>query len=195
MLLLPGSRTGEITRLLPDMLETVRRVHGLGRKVDVSLVTLHRHQTLVAGFVAGSGVPVEVVTGDEAKWRAFAAADAALAASGTVSLELALCGVPHVSLYKADWIARTFIIPRIISWSANLPNLIAGEPFVPEHYEDMVRPAMLARLMAALMTKDHPMRTVQAAGMAKVAKALATERPAADIAAARILSRVGVVFS
>ena len=63
-----------------------------------------------------------------------AQADAALCASGTVSLELALAGVPLVSCYRLDWIARQLSF-LVTSWSASLPNLIADRPIVPEFYD------------------------------------------------------------
>jgi lipid-A-disaccharide synthase len=69
-----------------------------------------------------------IVLGDEEKWKAFSKADAALAASGTVSLELALSRIPTVLSYKADWFARKFLMPKITIWSAALPNIIADEP-------------------------------------------------------------------
>ncbi len=59
----------------------------------------------------------EIVTGVEAKWQAFAEADAAMAASGTVVLELALTGVPRISAYKTDWIIK-LMTSKIKTWSA-----------------------------------------------------------------------------
>jgi lipid-A-disaccharide synthase len=190
LLLLPGSRSGEINRLLPDMLETARLLHDAGSTGKMSLVTLPRHRQGIEQTIAASGLPVEVATGDEAKWRIFAEADAAIAASGTVSLELGLCGVPHCSIYRLDLLARLFIQPQIKSWSANLINLIADEPVVPELYGDMVRPQRLQRVMRPLLTSGHFVRNAQLAGFAAARAAMRLDRPAAQIAAERIIRRV-----
>jgi lipid-A-disaccharide synthase len=93
LLLLPGSRTGEITRLLPDMLKTAQLMLSAETAQTVILPTLERHKTRVDDLVKASGVPCAVVVGTQAKWAAFASADVAVAASGTVTLELALAGV------------------------------------------------------------------------------------------------------
>ena len=76
-------------------------------------------------------------------------ADAALAASGTVILELGLSGVPTVSIYKADWLMR-FLRSRLKIWSAALPNIIIDYPLVPEYFDEMVRAGRLARWMERL---------------------------------------------
>jgi lipid A disaccharide synthetase len=65
---------------------------------------------------------VRFFQGDAAKWRLFGEADVAIAASGTVLLELALSGVPHMSSYKLDPIAR-MLSDMVTTWTAALPNL------------------------------------------------------------------------
>ena len=91
----------------------------------------------------------EIIADAAGKWRAFGEADAALCASGTVSLELALAGVPLVSCYKLDWLAKRLSF-LVTSWSASLPNLIADRPVVPEFY-NLVRPEHNARYLEALL--------------------------------------------
>ena len=104
----------------------------------------------------------EIATGEQARRAMFARADAALAASGTVTLELALAGIPLVSCYQTDMIAR--LLRRLITaWSASLPNLIAGYPVVPELYEFMLRPNYTARHLSALLS-ETPSRSAQVAG-------------------------------
>ena len=80
----------------------------------------------------------------EDKWRAFQARTSAIAASGTVLLELALARVPVVSCYKLDWIAR-LMTREIKTWTAALPNLIADYAVIPEYLDEVVRPGSLAR--------------------------------------------------
>jgi lipid A disaccharide synthetase len=94
--------------------------------------------------VLGWDVNCRVVTGEAAKWQAFGEADVAIAASGTVLLELALAGVPHMSSYKLDPIARV-LFNMITTWTGALPNMIAGHVVISEYYDKQVRPERLAR--------------------------------------------------
>jgi len=81
--------------------------------------------------------------------EAFAEADAAIAASGTVILELGLAGVPVISTYSTDWIVK-LLHKRIKAWTAALPNLIADYVLVPEQINEMLRPGVLARWLERL---------------------------------------------
>jgi lipid-A-disaccharide synthase len=188
LLLLPGSRTGEIMRLLPDMLLTAKQMLANGTAQSVVLPTFERHKARINELVKASGVPCSVVVGTEAKWSTFATADVALAASGTVTLELALANVPHAAVYRLDWLAKIFIVPLIVSWSASLPNLIANDVIVSEHYERQFRPGLHSRLLAGLAKLNSPAQIAQLAGFASVREALKTNRPAAEIAAERIMT-------
>jgi lipid-A-disaccharide synthase len=188
LMLLPGSRSGEIKRILPDMLETARLMLANGTAKTFILPTLERHRERVESIVRAANVPCAVVTGSENKWHAFASADAALAASGTVSLELALCGVPHAAVYRLDFLARAILARAFIAWSANLPNLIADRVVVPESYNIFFRPDTHSRLMAGLMEEGSLAKTAQLAGFERVRSLMKTKRPAAEIAAERILS-------
>ncbi len=127
-------------------------------KLDVVLPTLPRIEEMVRDLSKDWAVKPLIVLGDEEKWKAFSKADAALAASGTVSLELALSRIPSVLSYKADWFARKFLMPKITIWSAALPNIIADEPVVPEYFNEFVRPGMLARNLERLMRLDRHVR-------------------------------------
>ena len=102
LIMLPGSRRGELKRMLPLFIETLRRVNAsVGALSIVAPVPAYLVHPVRAA-VAESGLDV-LVTEDEAeKFDAFAAASAALAKSGTVTLELALSGVPAVIAYRIN---------------------------------------------------------------------------------------------
>lgn len=106
--------------------------------------TVPHQESLVREKALTFPFPVEVTSDTEAKWTAFAEADAAIAASGTVILELALSNIPAVSAYKSDWLIR-LMSKRIKIWSAALPNLIADYPIVPEYINEVVRAGSLCR--------------------------------------------------
>lgn len=188
LLLLPGSRSGEIERLAPDMLATARLMLTSGKAKRVQIATLPRHVERVRALAQSSGVEVEIYAGPEGKWAAFAQADAALAASGTVILELALAGVPCASVYRMDWLAGRLLTRIVAAWSGALPNLIADRVVVPDHYEQFFRPQYHARLMAGLMDPQSPNHQAQQAGYASVIQAMETKRPAAEVAAGRVLA-------
>ncbi|CAN7724218.1 lipid-A-disaccharide synthase [Mesorhizobium sp. LjNodule214] len=182
LLVLPGSRRGEVRRLIDAFGKTVSVLHQRGHRLRLLLPTVPHVADLVRTSVASWDEKPEIILEAERKWQAFGKADAALIASGTVSLELALSGVPMVSCYRLDPMAR-LVMPHLISvWSALLPNLISDRTLVPEFYDQYVLPENLARQLEALFN-DTGMRAWQKDGFAKIAKRMATERPSGDIAA------------
>lgn len=188
LLVLPGSRKGEVKRLLGPFGETVAALKAAGHAFEVALPTVPYVAPLVEAAAADWAVRPEIIVDRARKAAAFAEADAALACSGTVALELALCRVPFASCYKMDPVAR-LLTPLITAWSASLPNLIAGWPVVPEHFNAFVRPAYLARQVDVLW-RDTPARRAQCAGFAEVAERLATELPSGELAAQVVLRQI-----
>src|SRR5690606_17467598 len=181
------SRRSEVKRLLEPFGEAVRILAARGNLFDVTIPTVPHVAPLVEAGTAGWPVRARIVHGDEAKWQAFAEADAAIAASGTVTLELALCGVPFVSCYRTDPVIGSVMARMITAWSASLPNLIADWPVVPEYYDGQIRPGRLARYVEQL-TADTPARDAQMAGFADVHAAMKTDRPAGELAAEALLA-------
>lgn len=187
LLILPGSRRSEVKRLLEPFGEAVRILAARGNLFDVTIPTVPHVAPLVEAGTADWPVRPRVVHGDEEKWQAFAEADAAIAASGTVTLELALCGVPFVSCYRTDPVIGSVMARMITAWSASLPNLIADWPVVPEYYDGQLRPGRLARYVEQLIA-DTAARAVQMAGFADIRKAMETARPSGELAAEALLA-------
>ena len=103
------------------------------------LPTLKSFESLINNRASSWSFPVNIVVSEDEKYRSFRRAHGALAVSGTVSLELALAGVPMVVAYKADWLLSIFyaihkIKPLGIVDSFVLPNIILGENIVPEFF-------------------------------------------------------------
>ncbi|WP_173932179.1 lipid-A-disaccharide synthase [Chelativorans sp. Marseille-P2723] len=190
LLLLPGSRRGEVSRLLEPFGETVRKLKAVGQDFDLFVPTTPNVAALIETASADWPVKPEIILDAKRKWRAFGKADAALACSGTVTLELALARVPFASCYRADLLGAAVGSLLIKVWSASLPNLIAGWPVVPEFFNTYVRPEYLARLMPKLWS-DTPTRRAQLAGFADVAEALTTPAPSGELAAEIILRQIG----
>ncbi len=184
-LLLPGSRAGEITRLLPVFGETVQELLARNPATRFLLPTVPRQEALVRRLTADWPVQPEITISTEAKWAAFAAADAAIAASGTVILELALARVPVVSAYKVDWLMK-FLASKIRIWTAELPNLIADYAVVPEYVNEVVRPGSLTRWFERLSTETLQ-RTAMLEGFDTVYQRMQTGQPPGETAAEVVL--------
>ncbi|HEV2504093.1 MAG TPA: lipid-A-disaccharide synthase [Mesorhizobium sp.] len=189
LLLLPGSRRGEVKKLLEPFGETVAVLAERGHRMRLLLPTVPHVAEFVRTTVSSWPHRPEIVLDAVGKWQAFGEADAALIASGTVSLELALSGVPMVSTYKLDPVAK-LLQKLITTWSALLPNLIADRALVTEFYDNYVRPQNLARQIEALWS-DNGLRSWQKDGFSEVRRRMATDRPAGEIAAEVVLGEIG----
>ncbi|MEF2073233.1 lipid-A-disaccharide synthase [Consotaella aegiceratis] len=185
LVILPGSRRGEISRLSDDFGRTLALLKERMPDLEATLPALPRLRTAIEERVNGWAVKPKIVSGDEAKWQAFATADAALAASGTVSLELALAGVPMALAYRLDPVGYQ-LRHLITGWTAALPNYIAGHPLVPEHFHEFVRPELLARRLQRLLT-DTPERRAQIEGFADIRRKMHVDRPPGEAAAEIVL--------
>lgn len=156
---LPGSRRSEIERLMPvfgsAIAELARRIGPFA----IELPAVGRHRALIERLAAAWERQPRIVHGEAEKYATFRRARAALAASGTVTLELALAGVPMVVAYKVsrveEVIARRLIqVPTIV-----LPNLILSENAMPEFVQADCTPERLAGTLAPLMAGGPARRT------------------------------------
>jgi lipid-A-disaccharide synthase len=161
--LLPGSRRGEVARLLPIFRRTVEAL--LRRRPGLVLVlpTIELVADTVAEEVRRWPVPVIMVRGVAEKFAAFAAGDVALAASGTVLLELAMAELPAVAAYRMNrltgWLARRLVKTRYV----NLVNIILDRRVVPELLLEECTPDRLSSALADLLD-DAAARAAQIAG-------------------------------
>ncbi|WP_375455767.1 lipid-A-disaccharide synthase [uncultured Methylobacterium sp.] len=167
LVVLPGSRRSEIERLMPVFGATLARLAQAVGPVEAVLPAVTRHRALIERMALAWDAPVRIVAGEAAKYRAFRRARAALAASGTVTLELALAGVPMVVAYKVSRVeaavARRLIqVPTIV-----LPNLILGENAMPEFVQGDCTPHRLAAALAPLVTGGAA-RERQAAALERI---------------------------
>lgn len=163
LLVLPGSRRSEIDRLLDVFGETVAKVKQAEPEIEVTLPAVSHLEDRIREGVANWPVQPEIVTGLDAKKAAFRRAHAALAASGTVSLELALAGVPMVVAYKIDWFFRRIKeLNKIFKFSSVdsfvLPNIILGKMAIPQFLDDEVEPEILARHLTNLLSDSEERR-------------------------------------
>ncbi|WP_105382102.1 lipid-A-disaccharide synthase [Neorhizobium alkalisoli] len=185
ILLLPGSRSAEIKALLPVFGEAAREFVSRNGPARFLLPTVPRQEGLVREIAAALPIKPEITVDADSKWTAFTEADAAIAASGTVILELGLSNVPVVSAYKADWLI-TLMSKRIRIWSGALPNLIADYPVVPEYINDVVRPGSLCR-WAERLSSDTAQRQAMMEGFDLAWQRLQVPVPPGEAAAGIVL--------
>ncbi len=153
VLLLPGSRLQEVQRLLPSMLAAAVII----QKADPSVeFTMPRAGTIPMEMlkkeIEGSGVKVRIVEGDN--YDVMSVADVALAASGTVTLEAALCRLPSVIVYKTAPLTA-FIVRRLLNIAdIGLPNIVAGHRILPELLQEDATPEKMAAAVLKLLEPD-----------------------------------------
>jgi lipid-A-disaccharide synthase len=132
--LLPGSRNSEIKRLAPVFKRVVSEVQKVFPHLFIVIPSVTAMETNVKSAFADCPIPHCVVLGQEERYSAFAASAAALASSGTVTLELAACGTPHVVAYKFGFISSIIIniMVRPHLFSANLVNILLHKRVIDE---------------------------------------------------------------
>lgn len=130
--LLPGSRSNEIKYLLNDFMMAADNLIATNPDLFVVVPTVETVREQVEKRLENWKTPHLIVTGEQERYNAFAAASGAIAASGTVSLELALAGVPHLIAYRMNNITATLAKLVLKIKYVNLINLIMDAPIIPE---------------------------------------------------------------
>jgi lipid-A-disaccharide synthase len=173
LLVLPGSRASEVSRLLGPFGETVTRLQRMTSDgLEVLLPAVSSVRDLVREGLRSWRVPVRLIEGEEDKFASFRLADAALAASGTVTLELGLSGTPAVVAYKVDAVASRLRFLLKVK-SVVLANLVADEIIYPEFLQENATPENLARAVLPLLS-DSAERRRQIEGLRRVPDRIAT---------------------
>lgn len=173
LLVLPGSRPSEVVRLMQPFGDAVRQTLARGGPAEVIIPVVPSVRHLVEAGLSGWPFRPHLVEGESDKFKAFRLARAALAASGTVTLELALAGVPMVVAYKVDivaWQARFLMkAPSIV-----LANLVLGENVFPELIQHRCTGETLSNAVLPLMGESAE-RDRQLAGLRQIAGKLVLE--------------------
>ncbi|HEX4507916.1 MAG TPA: lipid-A-disaccharide synthase [Alphaproteobacteria bacterium] len=183
IVMLPGSRAGEIDRMLPVFLETLRRLQQGRAPFTVAVPAPDYLAAKVRAGMEGSGLETILLTGDAEKFDAFAAADAALAKSGTVTLELVLSGVPAVIAYKVNAISYLIAKRLQVGKYIGLPNVILDRPLMPELLQYDCTPERLTPELARLLD-DPAARAAQLTGGSEIRRLLSPEGKTPSEAAA-----------
>ncbi len=156
LVILPGSRRSELKQLLPEFSGVVRELATKHPALKIIVPTLPHYVERMAQEVKNwGGADVLVITGDEDKYDAFTAARCALAASGTVALELGLAATPAVIAYKIHPLTAALYRRFIKTPLANLVNIMAGRMVVPEYLQENCTRKNLQSAVETLLTSDQ----------------------------------------
>lgn len=192
VLALPGSRRGEVARLAPVIGGVLDRLRSAFPQAQVVVPTLRPVAAMVEDLTADWPIRPRIIEAPEARRAAFAAADVAIAASGTVSLELAANGVPMVIAYDMHpltmWLMRRMARVDTVT----LVNLVSETRVVPEFLGGRCTPDLIAPALLGLIGPG-PARDAQLAAMRLTMERLGEGGDPPGLRAARsVLAAMGV---
>ena len=186
LLVLPGSRRSEIRHHMTTFGVTLSRLKAAGMEFEAVLPTTPHLKEAVTAAVKVWKVQPRIVIGEQEKRAAFRIAHAALAKSGTVTLELALAGVPMVAAYRTGAIEAFVLLRAIKVNSVILANLVVGENAIPEFLQQNCTAAKLAPALREMMS-DSAARRKQLEAFAKIDAILSTGNQPPSVLAADIV--------
>jgi lipid-A-disaccharide synthase len=186
LLVLPGSRRSEIGHHMAAFGETLRCLVAQGATFEAVLPTMPHLQEAIADALKSWPVKPRIVIGEQEKRAAFRTARAALAQSGTVTLELALAGVPMVTGYKIGAVEAWILRRAIRVSSVILANLVIGENVIPEFLQEQCVPEKLAAALRDVL-EDTPARQRQLDAFARIDKLMSTGNEPPSVRAAEVV--------
>jgi len=186
LLVLPGSRRSEVGRHLAVFGQTLDMLRTQGLTFEAVLPTMPHLESAVREGVAGWSVAPLIAIGEVEKRAAFRIARAALTKSGTVTLELAIAGVPMVAAYRVGAVEAWILLRLIKVHSVILANLVIGENVIPEFLQDACTAGNLAQATADVLS-DTPARTRQIAAFARLDSIMSTGAASPSVRAADIV--------
>jgi lipid-A-disaccharide synthase len=169
VLVLPGSRKGEVGRLADRFGKAVAKIAVSVPDARFVIPTTRGVHDLVQAQVKHWATPVTVLppgSPDKAAW--FKRADVALAASGTVSLELAASGTPMVIAYDMAWLSRIIISRMLLVDTVTLVNLVSDTRVVPEFIGDACQPGPIADAVLAVLADPQAQQAAMALTMERL---------------------------
>lgn len=181
LLVLPGSRRGEVSRLAPIFGEAIAPIIQAEPARRVVVPAAPAVAGMVRDYVRDWPVPALVLDAGEGdaetemsqKRAAFYAADLALAASGTVSLELAAAGTPMVIAYRMHWTSHLIFRVMAVTDTVTLVNLVSDTRVVPEFLGDACVPDKIAEGLRQVIAAPDPQRAAMANTMKRLGQGAA----------------------
>jgi lipid-A-disaccharide synthase len=185
LLVLPGSRRSEVSQLLNPFQQTAARVAAEVKDLVVMIPAVVHLKAGIEATTEDWSVPTHVIDGAEHKYAAMKLARAALAASGTVTLELALAETPTVVAYKVDRFMKNlrFLlkVPSVV-----LANLVLGKNVYPEFLQERCTPELMSAALVPLL-HDTPERRAQIKALSETASRMGIPQGTPSAAAASVI--------
>lgn len=129
---LPGSRHSEVSKLAPVFVESVKRLNEKIPNLFLLIPSVETMKDEINEFFKNIKIPYKIIVGQKARYEAFCISEFAIAASGTVSLELAACGTSHIIAYKFNRLTNAIVEFLAVTKYANLINVLADHFVIPE---------------------------------------------------------------
>ena len=186
LVVLPGSRSSEIRFIFPQFRDAVRLIGSRVPGLQTIIATVPHVAARVRELSRDWPAPLHIVESEDDKFAAFDAADVALAASGTVTTELALANTPMVVGYKLGWLTYVLARPFINVPYVTLVNLLLEREAVPELLQRRCTPERLADAVTTLL-RDPAARERQDADLKEAVNRLGLGGEAPSLRAARAL--------
>jgi lipid-A-disaccharide synthase len=174
--LMPGSRKGEVSKLLPVFTEVLQRVKAAGTQLHLVIPTVETVSDMVEAAVPALPFPATVLKTAPERNAALLAAEVALAASGTATLELGLAGTPTVLAYKVNPLTAAIMRRLIRIPYVGLVNILQQRIVMPEFLQQDCTAEKIAPALLQLLT-DPAARQRQIEGCAAVAAQLGADDP------------------
>lgn len=172
MLILPGSRHNEVANLLPTFLEAADEIKKLYPDIFFILPTVKTVQKRVEDMLQQRKSDVMVITTQKERYAAARLAVAAMAASGTVALELAIVNVPHLVAYKVPTITA-WLVRRLTNIKyVNLTNLLLNQPIIPELLQEDCNVEKLVKTTTDLLNPQSELYKTEQEGFVLLRKKL-----------------------
>ncbi len=153
--ILPGSRHTEVSRLLPVYLEAASQLLQKHQDLFFVLPTVKTVSSRVKEMVKDTKLPLILVETEKERYDAFKASSAAIAASGTVALELAICNIPHIIGYIVSPLTA-FLAQKLLKIQfVNLSNILLGREIIPELLQERCKAGNICQYIEHLLNKDE----------------------------------------
>ena len=189
LVVLPGSRRSEVERLIGIFGETVERLKQQGHDFAVVIPAVPHVREMIVQKTSAWPVKPQIVDSGADRFAAMRLARAALAASGTVTLELALAGTPMVVAYKIERLIGPVVRRLLQVKTVVLANLVLGEVAFPEFIQQDCTADNLSRALKPLLS-DSPARAAQLAALARIPERLHLDHGTPSEAAAKSVADV-----
>lgn len=176
LVLMPGSRRGEVTRLLPVFSDALSLLKAQGQKLHLLIPTVETVSELVRTSIPSLPFPATVLDTAPERYAAMLAGEVALAASGTATLELGLAGTPTVLAYKVNPLTAAIMRRLIRTPYVGLVNILQQREIMPEFLQENCTADRIAAALLPLLT-DPAARQSQIDGCAAVAEQLGANDP------------------